>query len=79
MGIRDRLTHDYFGVDLTLVSVAVEREVPHSKQQSSSYWPWAEAKPPAGRASVPTSALGDYGRPNEYKWRRKRPQPCNGI
>lgn len=27
-GMRDRLTHDYFGVDLSLVWVAVERELP---------------------------------------------------
>lgn len=27
-GMRDRLTHDYFGVDLALVWVAVERELP---------------------------------------------------
>ena len=27
-GMRDRLTHDYFGVDLTLVWVVVEQEVP---------------------------------------------------
>jgi uncharacterized protein with HEPN domain len=27
-GMRDRLTHDYFGVDLTLVWTAVERDVP---------------------------------------------------
>jgi uncharacterized protein with HEPN domain len=30
-GMRDRLTHDYFGVDLTLVWVAVERELPTLK------------------------------------------------
>lgn len=30
-GMRDRLTHDYFGVDLALVWVAVERELPHLK------------------------------------------------
>lgn len=28
-GMRDRLTHDYFGVDLALVWVAVERELPN--------------------------------------------------
>ena len=27
-GMRDRLTHDYFGVDLSLVWTAVERDVP---------------------------------------------------
>lgn len=27
-GMRDRLTHDYFGVDLSLVWVVVERELP---------------------------------------------------
>jgi uncharacterized protein with HEPN domain len=27
-GMRDRLTHDYFGVDLALVWTAVERDVP---------------------------------------------------
>jgi uncharacterized protein with HEPN domain len=27
-GMRDRLTHDYFGVDLTLVWGAVERDIP---------------------------------------------------
>jgi uncharacterized protein with HEPN domain len=27
-GMRDRLTHDYFGVDLALVWAAVERDVP---------------------------------------------------
>jgi uncharacterized protein with HEPN domain len=27
-GMRDRLTHDYFGVDLTLVWVAVEKDIP---------------------------------------------------
>lgn len=26
--MRDRLTHDYFGVDLALVWVAVEKELP---------------------------------------------------
>jgi uncharacterized protein with HEPN domain len=30
-GMRDRLTHDYFGVDLTLVWVVVERELPNFK------------------------------------------------
>jgi uncharacterized protein with HEPN domain len=30
-GMRDRLTHDYFGVDLSLVWVAVEREIPSLK------------------------------------------------
>lgn len=30
-GMRDRLTHDYFGVDLSLVWVAVERNVPTLK------------------------------------------------
>jgi uncharacterized protein with HEPN domain len=30
-GMRDRLTHDYFGVDLALVWVAVERELPNLK------------------------------------------------
>lgn len=30
-GMRDRLTHDYFGVDLVLVWVAVERELPKLK------------------------------------------------
>lgn len=30
-GMRDRLTHDYFGVDLSLVWVAVERDVPTLK------------------------------------------------
>jgi uncharacterized protein with HEPN domain len=30
-GLRDRLTHDYFGVDLTLVWVVVERELPTLK------------------------------------------------
>jgi uncharacterized protein with HEPN domain len=30
-GMRDRLTHDYFGVDLSLVWVAVERELPNLK------------------------------------------------
>lgn len=28
-GMRDRLTHDYLGVDLALVWAAVERDVPH--------------------------------------------------
>ena len=27
-GMRDRLTHDYFGVDLTLVWAVVEQELP---------------------------------------------------
>lgn len=30
-GMRDRLTHAYFGVDLSLVWVAVERELPNLK------------------------------------------------
>lgn len=30
-GMRDRLTHDYFGVDLGLVWVVVERELPTLK------------------------------------------------
>ena len=30
-GIRDRLTHDYFGVDLGLVWVTVEKDVPKLK------------------------------------------------
>ena len=30
-GMRDRLIHDYFGVDLALVWVAVERELPNLK------------------------------------------------
>jgi hypothetical protein len=30
-GMRDRLTHDYFGVDLALVWVVVERELPTLK------------------------------------------------
>ena len=30
-GMRDRLSHDYFGVDLALVWVAVERELPSLK------------------------------------------------
>lgn len=30
-GMRDRLTHDYFGVDLALVWVAVERDLPNLK------------------------------------------------
>ena len=30
-GMRDRLTHGYFGVDLSLVWVAVERELPTLK------------------------------------------------
>jgi len=30
-GMRDRLTHDYFGVDLTLVWVAVKRDLPTLK------------------------------------------------
>ena len=30
-GMRDRLTHDYFGVDLSLVWVVVERELPNLK------------------------------------------------
>jgi uncharacterized protein with HEPN domain len=30
-GMRDRLTHDYFGVDLTLVWGVVERELPNLK------------------------------------------------
>lgn len=30
-GMRDRLSHDYFGVDLALVWVAVERELPNLK------------------------------------------------
>lgn len=30
-GMRDRLTHDYFGVDLTLIWVVVERELPTLK------------------------------------------------
>ena len=30
-GMRDRLTHDYFGVDLALVWVAVEKERPNLK------------------------------------------------
>lgn len=30
-GMRDRLTHHYFGVDLSLVWVAVERELPTLK------------------------------------------------
>jgi uncharacterized protein with HEPN domain len=30
-GMRDRLTHDYFGVDLALVWITVDREVPKLK------------------------------------------------
>lgn len=30
-GMRDRLTHDYFGVDLTLVWVTVEKDIPNLK------------------------------------------------
>jgi uncharacterized protein with HEPN domain len=30
-GRRDRLTHDYFGVDLALVWVAVEQDLPNLK------------------------------------------------
>mgnify|MGYP003575826153 CR=1 FL=1 len=30
-GMRDRLTHDYFGVDLALVWKVVERDLPHLK------------------------------------------------
>jgi uncharacterized protein with HEPN domain len=30
-GMRDRLTHEYFGVDLALVWVAVDRELPSLK------------------------------------------------
>jgi uncharacterized protein with HEPN domain len=30
-GMRDRLTHDYFGVDLALVWAAVEKDVPNLK------------------------------------------------
>ena len=30
-GMRDRLTHDYFGVDLTLVWAVVEKDVPMLK------------------------------------------------
>ena len=30
-GMRDRLTHDYFGVDLSLVWIAVDRELPTLK------------------------------------------------
>ena len=30
-GMRDRLTHDYFGVDLALVWVTVEKDVPNLK------------------------------------------------
>lgn len=30
-GMRDRLTHDYFGVDLALVWVVVEKELPKLK------------------------------------------------
>jgi uncharacterized protein with HEPN domain len=30
-GMRDRLTHDYFGVDLVLVWTTVERELPRLK------------------------------------------------
>ena len=33
-GMRDRLTHDYFGVDLALVWVVVERELPTLKLPS---------------------------------------------
>ena len=31
-GMRDRLTHDYFGVDLTLVWGVVEQELPKLRQ-----------------------------------------------
>ena len=30
-GMRDRLTHDYFGVDLALVWVTIEKDVPNLK------------------------------------------------
>lgn len=30
-GMRDRLTHDYFGVDLTLVWISVEKDLPNLK------------------------------------------------
>jgi uncharacterized protein with HEPN domain len=30
-GMRDRLTHDYFGVDLVLVWISVERDLPNLK------------------------------------------------
>jgi uncharacterized protein with HEPN domain len=29
--MRDRLTHDYFGVDLVLVWISVERDLPNLK------------------------------------------------
>jgi uncharacterized protein with HEPN domain len=31
-GMRDRLTHDYFGVDLALVWVAIQQELPKLKE-----------------------------------------------
>lgn len=35
-GMRDRLTHDYFGVDLALVWVAVEKDLPSLKAAVAS-------------------------------------------
>lgn len=35
-GMRDRLTHDYFGVDLALIWVVVERELPTLKRATEA-------------------------------------------
>lgn len=60
-GMRDKLIHEYFGVDLTLVWDVVEREPPHCVPGSPRCWKASSNSPDRPDISLVAKAMARFG------------------